>query len=144
MSPDWLLIPVAAVLFLATVVRSALGFGEALVAVQLLALLISVETAVPLAVLVSVVVAAAVVLRDWRHVQLGSVGRLVIATLVGTPIGLVLLTRAPEAAVKAGLAVVIIAFSAYSLWTRGAARLRSDRSAWGFGLAAGVLGGRTG
>ena len=54
-------IEVAAVLFLATVIRSAFGFGEALVAVPLLALAIPVEIAAPVAVLVSITVALIVV-----------------------------------------------------------------------------------
>ena len=49
--------PGMAVIFLATLIRSAFGFGEALVAVPLLALLIPVEQAVPLATLVSITVA---------------------------------------------------------------------------------------
>jgi uncharacterized membrane protein YfcA len=49
---------------LATLFRSAFGFGEALVAVPLLALLIPVEEAVPLATLVSITVAAVVVAQD--------------------------------------------------------------------------------
>jgi uncharacterized protein len=40
---------VLAVIFLATLIRSAFGFGEALVAVPLLALVISVQVAAPLA-----------------------------------------------------------------------------------------------
>ena len=64
-------LPVLAVLFLATLIRSAFGFGEALVAVPLLALIIPVEVAAPLAVLVSVTVAGVILLQDWREVHPG-------------------------------------------------------------------------
>src|SRR5262245_62742277 len=114
-SSGWTILPVLAVVFLATLIRSAFGFGEALVAVPLLALLIPVEVAVPLAVLLSVTVAGVVLAQDWRHVHFGGAWRLVLATLPGIPLGLWLLTAAPEPAVKALLAVVIIAFSAYCL-----------------------------
>ena len=67
MGADETTLPVLAVVFVATLVRSAFGFGEALVAVPLLALLIPVEVAVPLAVLVSVTVAAVIVAQDWRQ-----------------------------------------------------------------------------
>jgi len=40
------------IVFIATLIRSAFGFGEALVAVPLLALCIPLEVAAPLAVLV--------------------------------------------------------------------------------------------
>jgi hypothetical protein len=43
MGADWKILPVMAVIFLAMLIRSAFGFGEALVAVPLLALLMPVE-----------------------------------------------------------------------------------------------------
>jgi uncharacterized membrane protein YfcA len=135
---------VLGVIFLATLIRSALGFGEALVAVPLLALAIPVEIAAPLAVLVSITVAAVVVLQDWRHVQGWSAVRLVLATIPGIPLGLLLLTAVPEPAVKAILAAVIIAFSAYCLARRTPVELQNDRLAWAFGFVAGVLGGAYG
>jgi uncharacterized membrane protein YfcA len=135
---------VMAVVFVATLIRSAFGFGEALIAVPLLALLIPVEVAAPLAVLVSITVAGVVLLQDWHHVRVGSAWRLVLATLPGIPLGLLLLTAAAEHVVKAVLAVVIIAFSAYSLARRAPLELRDDRLAWLFGFAAGVLGGAYG
>ncbi|MBN9523338.1 sulfite exporter TauE/SafE family protein [bacterium] len=135
---------VLGVVFLATLVRSALGFGEALVAVPLLALVVPVEVATPLAVLVSVTVAAVVVLQDRRHVRVRSAGRLVLATLPGIPLGLWLLTAVPEPAVKAALGAVIAAFSAYCLAGRTPAELRDDRLTWAFGFGAGVLGGAYG
>ena len=51
MGVDGTILPILAVIFLATLIRSAFGFGEALVAVPLLSLLIPVEQAVPLATL---------------------------------------------------------------------------------------------
>jgi uncharacterized membrane protein YfcA len=56
-SMDWTILTVVGVIFLATLFRSTFGFGEALVAVPLLALLVPVEEAVPLATLVSITVA---------------------------------------------------------------------------------------
>src|SRR5215813_15205102 len=87
---------VAAILFAATFVRSALGFGEALIAVPLLALVMPVTVAAPVAALVSITVALIVVVQDWRHVQWRSAVRLVLATLFGIPLGLLLLTRSEE------------------------------------------------
>jgi uncharacterized membrane protein YfcA len=68
MGGDGVIVWILGVVFVATLVRSALGFGEALVAVPLLALAVPVEVAAPLAVLVSITVAGVVVLRDHRHV----------------------------------------------------------------------------
>src|SRR3954470_23793153 len=115
MPVDHTTLTMLAVIFLATVIRSAFGFGEALVAVPLLALVIPVEVAAPVAVLVSVTVAGLVLLQDWRHVHPGSAGRLILSTMFGIPFGLLMLTTVAEPVVKAVLAVVIIAFSAYCL-----------------------------
>jgi uncharacterized membrane protein YfcA len=144
MVASWTVLPVLAVVFLATFIRSAFGFGEALVAVPLLALLIPVEVAVPLAVLHSVTVAGVIVVQDWRDIHVRSAWRLVLATLFGIPLGLLLLTAAAEHTVKAILAVVIIAFSTYCLAGRRQLELTNDRLAWAFGFGAGVLGGAYG
>src|SRR5437763_14406436 len=95
----WATLQVPAVMFLATVIRSACGFGEALIAVPLLALILPVEVAAPVAVLVSITVAAVVVAQDWREVHLGSAGWLVLSTLFGIPVGLLILKTVPEAVV---------------------------------------------
>ena len=144
MGDGWLTAWVLAVIFLATLIRSAFGFGEALIAVPLLALVMPVEVAAPLAVLVSVTVALVIVLEDWHQVQFGSAWRLVLATLFGIPLGLLLLTAVPGPVVKAALALVIIAFSGYCLARRTPPELPDDRLAWLFGFCAGVLGGAYG
>jgi uncharacterized protein len=135
---------VLAVLFFATFIRSALGFGEALVAVPLLALVMPVQVAAPLAVLVSITVAVIVVIQDWRNVHVRSAGWLVLSTLFGIPLGLLMLKTAPESIVKAILGVFIIAFAAYSLTGRTHRELNNDRLAPLFGFSAGVFGGAYG
>ena len=69
------------VVFLATLIRSTFGFGEALVAVPLLALRIPIGIAAPLAVLVSVTVAGVIVAHDWRKIHVRSASWLVLSTL---------------------------------------------------------------
>lgn len=135
---------VAAVIFLATLIRSAFGFGEALVAVPLLAFLIPVEVAAPVASLVSITVAGVVVAQDWRKVHVRSAWRLVLSTLAGIPLGLALLMTVDGRIVKALLGLVILAFATTRLAGRVRGELRDDRHAWIFGLAAGVLGGAYG
>src|SRR6185436_6149146 len=100
---DLLTLLVVVVFFGATLLRSALGFGEALIAVPLLAFVLPVRVAAPVAVLVSITVAAVVVAQDWRHVHVRSAARLVISTLFGIPLGLHLLRSVPEPMVKAVL-----------------------------------------
>lgn len=135
---------VIAVVFLATFIRSAFGFGEALVAVPLLALLIPVSVAAPLAVLVSITVAGFVVVQDHSDLDFRSAGWLVLFTLPGIPLGLLLLKSVPEPVVKIALACVVIAFALYSLLSTLPRALTNDRLSWLFGFSAGVLGGAYG
>ena len=144
MPADLVSLRILAVLFVATLVRSTLGFGEALIAVPLLALFIPIQVAAPVVVLISMTVAAIALIQDWRHVHFRSASWLVVSTLIGTPLGLLLLTRAEGAVVKACLGLVLAGFAAYSLLHGSKAVLEDDRLAWPFGLSAGVLGGAYG
>ena len=141
-----ILLYVLSIIFLATLIRSAFGFGEALVAVPLLAFCIPLGVAAPLAVLVSITVAAIVVVQDWKHIHLFSTGWLVLSSLFGIPLGLLLLTSSHQRLVKATLAVIIMAFSGYALLGRSQLVLKRDSRAWllACGFCAGVLGGAYG
>jgi hypothetical protein len=140
----WMTWQVILVLFAATVVRSAFGFGEALISVPLLALVMPVEEAAPTAVLVSITIAFIIVIQDWRRVHVGSAGRLVFSTLFGIPLGLALLTMLAEPIVDAILGVVVLGFAIYSMTNRRDYALKDDRFAAIFGFSAGILGGAYG
>ena len=137
---------VLCIVFIATLIRSAFGFGEALIAVPLLAFWIPLPVAAPLAVLVSITVAGIVVVQDWKKIHLRSAGWLVLSSLLGIPLGLLLLTNSHPRGVKAALAVIIVAFSVYSLIGRAPLELRQDSRGWllACGFCAGILGGAYG
>lgn len=134
------------IVFAATLIRSAFGFGEALIAVPLLALCIPLDIAAPLAVLLSITVAGVVVAQDWRKIHLGSASWLVVSTLFGIPLGLLLLTSGHQKTVKIALAIIIVAFSGYSLLGRKPPELKNENRGWvlGCGFCAGILGGAYG
>jgi uncharacterized protein len=143
---DTLTLQVLAIAFLATLVRSTFGFGEAMVAVPLLSLRLPVTVATPLAVLLSITVAGVVVAQDWRQIHVRSAGGLLLASLAGIPIGLWLLKTGDERVVKTILGAILIAFSTYSLFTRHRIHLEQDHrgALLTCGLIAGVLGGAYG
>jgi uncharacterized membrane protein YfcA len=134
------------VIFIATLIRSTFGFGEALVAVPLLALRIPVAVAAPLAVLVSVIVAGVIVMQDWRKIELRSATLLIISSLFGIPLGLLLLARVDDHFVKVILGIIIAGFSIYSLAARSKLHLKKDHLALllGAGFCSGILGGAYG
>src|SRR5579884_66658 len=137
---------VALVIFIATLIRSTFGLGEALIAVPLLALRIPVTVAAPLAVMMSVLVAAVVVVQDWQKVEVRSAAGLVISALFGIPLGLLLLTRGNEQTIKIILGVIIAGFSIYSLTAGKKLHLEKDHPMWliGSGFISGILGGAYG
>jgi hypothetical protein len=96
------------VIFFATLIRSTFGFGEGLIAVPLLAFSLPVETAAPVVVLLSITIAAVVVLQDWRKIHLRSTGWLLAPTLGGIPLGIALLTSIHRNLVKALLAILTL------------------------------------
>ena len=127
-------------------IRSAFGFGEALVAVPLLAFWLPLPVAAPLAVLVSITIAGIVVIQDWEKIHLRSAGWLVVSSLFGIPLGLLLLTNSHQRGLKAALGIIIIAFAVYSLIGRAPLELKQDSRGWllACGFCAGVLGGAYG
>lgn len=134
------------VVFVASLLRSSFGFGEALFAVPLLALRIPLQLAAPLAVLVSITIAAFVVVQDWRWIHVRSVGWLVLSTTFGIPLGLLLLASGDQRIVKGLLAALILAFALYSISGRRLLELKSESRMWLLlsGFCAGVLGGAYG
>jgi hypothetical protein len=140
------LLLVLAIVFVATVIRSAFGFGEALIAVPLLVLCMPLTVAAPLAVLLSVTIAAVVVVQDWRHIHLRGAAGLVVATVFGIPLGLRLLTGAHQELMKAGLGILIVLFAVFSLVARDSFRLEHEHRPLLLlsGFLAGILGGAYG
>ena len=143
---DPLTVYVVTVIFIATLIRSTLGFGEALFSVPLLALRIPVAVAAPLAVTVSILVAAIIVVQDWRRIEFRSAAGLMAASLVGIPLGVLLLATANDHVVKLILGSVIVLFAIVSLSSGTVAGQPRDGRVWLLtcGVLAGILGGAYG
>ena len=129
------------ILFVSTFVRSALGFGDALVAMPLLVLLVGVKVATPVVAFAASTIAVTILLRHWRSVDVRATWRLVVASLAGIPFGLVLLKYAPERPVKVVLGVLLVLYGLYSLFAPRLPSVRGEGLAYVFGFVAGVLGG---
>lgn len=133
-------IVVAVVLFVGAWTRSFFGFGDAAVAMPLLALLVPVETAVPLVGAAGLVVAAVAMLGARPDIDPGTFTRLTISTLAGIPFGVLLVNYGSEALVTRSLGVLLLAYGWYSLSGPPMPRLRHRGWALPFGFAAGCLG----
>jgi hypothetical protein len=106
---------VIAVLLIAALLRVTIGFGQALIAMPLLALLVDIRTAIALVGLTGATISLLMLWYTWQAVDLRITWRLVLASLVGMPFGLLLVTQAPEAVIKIGLGLVLVGFSLYNL-----------------------------
>lgn len=127
-------------------VRSTLGFGEALIAVPFFLLFLPVDVAVPLAVMLSIVIALVVVIQDHKKIHFHSAKWLIIYAVLGLPFGILILTYANETIVKTGLGLLIILYSLYSLYFTKNKALEEDNKFWLFvcGFLSGVFGGAYG
>lgn len=143
---DTIPIFILTIIFIATLIRSTLGFGESLIAVPLLILFIPIEIAVPLSVLLSIFIAAVVVVQDHKQIHFSSAKWLILFALPGIPLGLVILIYGNEHFVKSALGLLIILYSIYSLAVKQKTALHKGNRFWLFicGFFSGVLGGAYG
>lgn len=129
------------IIFISTLIRSAFGFGNALVAMPLLVLLLSVKTAAPLVALVGIICALVMLLREWRELDIKAAIYLILSTLAGIPLGLFFLKSSPEHIVRMILGLVLIGFGLYNLFGLRLPTLRKGYLVFPFGFFAGILGG---
>ena len=129
------------VVFGAVLVRAAFGFGDVLVSVPILVLFVSPKLVIPLMGMVGATNALIMLLRDRPSVQWRPVRYLLMASLVGIPLGVMMLKWLPETTINRGLGLLLVAFCVWSLFGRKSVRLQSPLWAWPFGFGAGVMGG---
>ncbi|MEA3224608.1 MAG: sulfite exporter TauE/SafE family protein [Planctomycetota bacterium] len=129
------------IIFIATLTRSTFGFGDAMVGMPLLTMAIGLNTATPLVGLMGITASATILIKHWRDVHFKSVWPLIVYTLIGIPIGILLLKGLYETVMKSVLAFVIIIFSLYKIFKPKLFTLANDKLACVFGLSAGILGG---
>jgi uncharacterized protein len=134
--------PMAVTLFAAfaiTMVASAAqaisGFGFALLAVPLLALITPIETAVVAGSLASLALTSGTAWRERHHVEWPTARVIMLAALVGMPAGIVLLDLLPGVALTAIVGFAVLA-STWLVWRRPA--LPAGRTT---NIAVGVLVG---
>lgn len=133
--------------FFASLVRSTLGFGESLIAVPLFLLFLPLEVAVPLSVMLSIVIAAIILIQDHKKIHFQSAKWLVIYAVLGIPVGLLILIYGNETLVKSALGLLIIIYSLYSLFKKKTKpRKQENNKLWLFicGFLSGVFGGAYG
>lgn len=138
---DWILLSIIAIIFVSAFVRSAFGFGDALIAMPLLALIIDLNIATPLIGMCAVTYSVLILYKEWRKVKYHDVIVLIITAFIGIPIGIYFLKEDHESLLKIILGLFIVLFALFNIFKPKLFYLKNDRFAFIFGLISGVLGG---
>ncbi len=142
MHPTAAVVGTLCILFISTLTRATLGFGDALVAMPFLALWLGMQSATPLVALVATLISLIILIRNWHIVDFRMTWRLILSAACGVPVGLLYLTRVPETVAQLLLGLLLAGFSLYNLCSPVRAHLRvPPYTAYAFGFAAGALGG---
>lgn len=127
--------------FLGALTRATFGFGEAVVAMPLLALLpVGLHTSASLVGLTGLAVALMSLLGGLRRVDGASLLRLSLGTVVGIPLGLGLQVAVPARVTMSVLSALLVIYGLYGL--RSVRPRGNLRLGWAFptGIVAGALG----
>ena len=133
---------VALVVAVATCAQVVSGFGFALVAIPLVALLAGAKTAVVGTAIVGPLLTAAVVLRDRGDIRWRTAITVTAASFVGMPAGILVLSHASDRALKALIGVIVVV-AGVALW-RGLRVPAGRRSEVIAGVISGALATSTG
>lgn len=132
---------VAGIAFLAAFAQGVTGFGSALVAMPLLALVLEVRVAAALVTLLSLAVNLALLLPVRRELPWRLVAPLLAGSLAGIPVGVVFLAGANPRIARAGLGAALVVASAAMLAVRRLKVGPGTGPALAAGALAGLLGG---
>jgi len=129
------------IILIAAFIRSAFGFGDALVAMPLLAIFVGLKLATPIVGLCAVSYSILILAREWRTVNFKNVLVLVLTSALGLPLGIYLLKGNYESTLKIILGILIILFSLFNIYKPKLIQIKSNKAAFIFGILSGILGG---
>jgi uncharacterized protein len=136
------LIATFAIVSIAASAQAVTGFGFAMLAVPLLALVMPVNTAVVVGSIASLAMSVVTATHDQAHVQWRTAGVIVAVAVVAMPLGLYLLVALPASALTALIGVAVLV-STYLVWRRPALPERRGTLIY-VGLIVGLLTTATG
>ncbi|MBI4665809.1 MAG: sulfite exporter TauE/SafE family protein [Nitrospinae bacterium] len=141
MSEYWLLPLIA---FASAFTQGSAGFGHALIAIPLFAMLIDVKTAIPLSLLNGILINLTLMFRWHERLDFKKSRPLFTGAVFGIPIGVYFLKSLDPSMIKMGLGSFLIAFAIFSLMVAEIKLRMGARLAYLFGFFSGILGGAFG
>lgn len=138
------LLAAAVIVALASFVMGLAGFGIGLVALAFLPFVMSPVVAIVLTTLYALVFSI-VILAPLRHeIESMALARLLIGTVLGTPLGVWGLAVLPASVITRLIGAVLIVITALEWWRLNPRGLTAPGWGYGAGVLAGVLGGAVG
>ncbi len=129
------------IVFAGVFVQSVSGFGLALVLMPLIASLLGVNAAAPLVAIIAIVAELTILIRYRESIQLTSIWRLAVASVLAVPVGVWGLAWLPARIALTGLGLVVVGYAIYALLRLRLPRLEHPNWAFFFGACAGLLSG---
>lgn len=139
--PPVTLLLILAILFVAGLMKTMLGFGDTLLTMPLLLMVLDSRVATPLAAMVISVLTALMLLRDWKQVDFRSSWRVMAAAALGVPFGVWGLSSLPSRWITLGLGLVLVLVGAFYLLRPTIRWVPGPRWGFLFGFLSGLLGG---
>ncbi|WP_420892128.1 sulfite exporter TauE/SafE family protein [Pediococcus damnosus] len=127
-------------------VRTVFGFGEALVTMPLLALIgFNLQTSTALIGVLGLLVALPATIKFRAQIDFAVVRRLVAGSLLGVPLGILLIKTVNRTLVLHLFGVFLICYGAYSLYKafrKSTGKVRLHAKGWDYvaGMISGILG----
>ena len=151
-TPWWVILWVQLVVTAAFFVRGFAGFGASMIGVAGLALVLPPSLVVPVIFALEIGASLSLLPQVWRDVDWRSIAPLVLGCLLGTPVGIALLSTLPDVPVRVAVSLVIIG-AAFALERSGRKSAAEDAPppatpgrpvALATGVASGLLNGLAG
>ena len=129
------------VIYFAVFTQSVTGFGSALVAMAFLPEMIGIQVAAPLVALMAVTIEFFLMIRYRSSLNPSALWRLVLASIVGIPLGIYALKGVSEEFLLIALGLVIAGYALYALFDFKLPEMQHPVWAYGAGFISGALSG---
>ena len=137
-----LLVVIAATVAFAAAIQATMGFGFALIAVPIIAVADDPKVAVVAVTAIGIPMTLWNTIRWRAHLRVGPMATVVGASLIGMPVGALILARAPDRALTLAIGIVVLGLTVW-LW-RGLHLPPGPRTEVAAGIASGALATSTG
>lgn len=131
----------AFILFLGAFTQSMTGFGSALVAMAVLPSLLGLPVAAPVVAATGLLLETMLTLRYRQSLRVDAIWRVLVASLIAIPFGVLLLRHIEERTALFILGLLLVGYSLYALIGFRLPALAHPAWAWLTGLLSGLLGG---